>query len=75
VRIGGQLSYLAGGIASSDFAPTTQQRAVYRLLQQELRATRTALEELVRNDVAAFNRLLSRRGLGTVDVRVPGTAF
>ncbi|MDQ3950962.1 MAG: sialidase, partial [Gemmatimonadota bacterium] len=71
VRLGGQLSYLAGGIASSDFAPTTQQRAVHELLERELRATRTALEELVRRDVATFNALLSGRGLRTIDVRLP----
>ena len=75
VKIGGQLSYLAGGIASSDFAPTTQQRAVHRLLQQELRTTRAALEELVRTDVATFNALLTGRGLRTIDVRLAGVVF
>jgi hypothetical protein len=75
VRIGGQLSYLAGGIASSDFAPTTQQRAVHRVLQEEMRATRAALEELMRTDVARFNALLSGRGLKTIDVRLPSPVF
>jgi hypothetical protein len=75
VRIGGQLSYLANGIASSDFAPTTQQRAVHRLLQQELGTTRALLEELMRKDLAAFNAVLSARGLRTIDVRLPGVVF
>jgi hypothetical protein len=75
VRLGGQLSYLAGGIASSDFAPTTQQRAVHQHLQQELRATRSALEELVRTDLARFNAVLSRRGQKAIEVRVPGVVF
>jgi hypothetical protein len=74
-RIGGQLSYLAGEVASSDFAPTTQQRAVQRLLTQELRATRTALEELMRADVARFNAVLSGRGMKVIEVRLPGVAF
>jgi photosystem II stability/assembly factor-like uncharacterized protein len=75
VRIGGQLSYLANGIASSDFAPTTQQRAVHRVLQQEMRSTRAALDEVMRTDVARFNALLSGRGLKTIDVRLPSPAF
>jgi hypothetical protein len=74
-RIGGQLSYLASEIASSDFAPTSQQRAVQSLLTQELRATRTALEELLRTDVARFNAVLSGRGLKQIEVRLPGVAF
>jgi len=69
VRIGGQLSYLAGGIASSDFAPTTQQRAVHRLVTEELRAAQAAFEDVVRRDVAAFNALLGGRGLKTIDLR------
>jgi hypothetical protein len=72
VRIGGQLAYVAATIASSDFAPTTQQRAVYAHLRQELRSARTALEEIVRRDVMAFNRLLSQRGWPTIDVRLGG---
>jgi hypothetical protein len=72
VRLGGRLGYLAGGIASSDFAPTAQQRAVHRLLQQELRDARTALEGLWQKDMAAFNALLRGRGLPTIDVRLPG---
>jgi photosystem II stability/assembly factor-like uncharacterized protein len=75
VRIGGQLSYLAGGIASSDFAPTTQQRAVHTHLRQELDKTRTALEALWRTDVPAFNTLLRGRRLPTIDVRLPGAVF
>ncbi len=75
VRIGGRLSYLAGGLASSDFAPTAQQRAVYRLLQVELGNTRKALDALWAKDVAAFNALLRRRGLATIDVRPGGPVF
>jgi hypothetical protein len=69
-RIGGRLSYLAGTIASSDFAPTAQQRAVYAVLQQEIRSTRTALEELWQKDVPPFNAQLRGRGLPTIDLRL-----
>mgnify|MGYP003577574353 CR=1 FL=1 len=65
VQLGGQLSYLAGGIGSSDFAPTTQQRGVNEILVKQMRATRAALEQLMSKDLAAFNALLRSRGLKT----------
>jgi hypothetical protein len=75
VRIGGQLAYLAGGIGSSDFSPTVQQRAVHAHLQQELRSTQAALEGLWQRDLATFNALLRGRGLPTIDVRMGGAVF
>jgi hypothetical protein len=71
VKLGGQLSYLAGGVGSSDFAPTTQQRAVNDVLVKQMRATRQALEQLVNTDLAAFNALLRSRGIKTIDVTLP----
>lgn len=71
VRLGGQLAYLAGGIASSDFSPTTQQGEVHTLLAKELSATRSAFERFLRDDLAPFNAQLKARGLKPIDVKVP----
>ena len=75
VKLGGQLSYLAGGIGSSDFAPTTQQRGVNDVLVKQMRATRAALEQLMNKDLATFNALLRAKGLKTIDVTLPAVVF
>ena len=74
VRVAGQLSYLAGGIATSDFAPTTQQREVQTELARQVKENRAELERLVNQDVARLNALLRGRGLKTIDVRAPAIA-
>ena len=71
VQLGGQISYLAGGIGSSDFTPTTQQRAVNEILVKQMRETRQALEQLMNKDLKAFNDLLRARGLKPIDVTLP----
>jgi hypothetical protein len=71
VQLGGQISYLAGGIGSSDFTPTTQQRAVNEILVKQMRETRQTLEQLMNKDLKAFNDLLRARGLKPIDVTLP----
>jgi photosystem II stability/assembly factor-like uncharacterized protein len=71
-RLAGQIAYLAGGVASSDFAPTTQQNEVQQLLEGQLKAVRTQLDGLVNRDLAQFNARLKERNVGNVvtgDVR------
>ena len=63
VRAAGQLSYLAGGVGASDFAPTSQQRDVQTVLVKNVRDTRAALDQLLRADLPAFNALLRAKGL------------
>jgi hypothetical protein len=75
VKLGGQLNYLAGGIGSSDFTPTSQQRAVNDVLVKQARETKQALETLINKDLAAFNALLRAKGLKTIDVTVPAVVF
>jgi hypothetical protein len=75
VKLGGQLSYLAGGIGSSDFAPTAQQKGVNEILVKRMRDTRQALEQLMSKDLAAFNALLRAKGLKTIDVTLPAVVF
>jgi photosystem II stability/assembly factor-like uncharacterized protein len=73
VRAAGQISYLAGGIASSDYPPTVQQREVQAILEKNVRDTRAALDQLLRADLAAFNTMLRAKGLNII--AVDGVAF
>jgi hypothetical protein len=54
---------------ASDFAPTDQQREVQQLLSKELADTRAALERIQQTDVAAFNQMLSAKGLKPIDTK------
>jgi photosystem II stability/assembly factor-like uncharacterized protein len=65
-RLAGQISYLANGIASSDFAPTTQQTEVQQLLEGQLKTVRARLDTLVNQHLAGFNARLKERSVGTV---------
>jgi hypothetical protein len=71
VMAGGQISYLAGNIATSSFAPTQQQGAVYQVLQKQVQDARAALDALLSQDVAAFNRLLTARGQPALTPELP----
>jgi hypothetical protein len=71
VKLAGQLSYLAGGVAASDFAPTVQQRAVQATLGERVRANRQALDGLIQRDLAAFNSRLTARGLKAINLKAP----
>ena len=66
MKLIGQISYLANGIASSDFAPTTQQVQVHELLQEQIRTLQAQMNQLVRGDVAAFNQLLRQRNIAGI---------
>ena len=67
-KLAAQISYLAGGIASSDFAPTRQQLEVRQLLGQNLQASRTRFDQLVAQDLAQFNALLKQKNIANVVV-------
>jgi photosystem II stability/assembly factor-like uncharacterized protein len=71
VKAIGQLSYLAGQLGSSDFAPTAQQRAVRTVLGERVRATHQALIRLLQTDLTQYNALLRSKGLKTIDVKAP----
>ncbi|HJS24691.1 MAG TPA: hypothetical protein VJ751_10080, partial [Pyrinomonadaceae bacterium] len=53
-----KINYLAGGLASGDFAPTKQQREVHALLKQQLTTLRQQLDAALNQDLVAFNRML-----------------
>jgi len=75
VKLGGQLNYLAGTVAVSDFAPTTQQREVAGILAKETRDVHAALQALMTKDLANYNAMLRGRGLKTIDVPMPAIVF
>ena len=62
-KIAGKLRHLAGGVETADFRPTDQQREVQTLLRSALMEARARLDSLLADDLAAFNRRLSDRGL------------
>ena len=71
VQLVSKLAYLANGVASSDFPPTSQHAEVQALLRQRLRAYRQQFDELVARDVAALNNQLRERKITNVITRVP----
>jgi photosystem II stability/assembly factor-like uncharacterized protein len=58
-----KFSYLAGGLAGSDFRPTDQQVEVRGILTKQLDDQIRALDALVTTDVAALNQTLQAKGL------------
>jgi len=73
--IAGQIGYLAREVASSDFAPTSQQREVHTILNKEVKTNRTTLEQFINSQLAAFNTTLRAKGLKPIDVTLPPTVF
>jgi photosystem II stability/assembly factor-like uncharacterized protein len=53
-----KLTYLAGGLAGNDYAPTSQQRDVHKVLEERIAAQQAALKEIMGKDLASFNSLL-----------------
>jgi hypothetical protein len=61
-----KINYLANGIGGADFSPTTQQREVKAMFEEQLAAHRRRMDEILSKDLDAFNKLLRDRGLGNV---------
>ena len=66
--LAGHLAYLAGVVAVADFPPTDQHGEVHELLKQRKRALQQQLDDLLHNDLPAFNRALERNNLPKVVV-------
>ncbi|MGH9873818.1 MAG: hypothetical protein ACRD9S_15315 [Pyrinomonadaceae bacterium] len=64
-----KINYLANGISSGDFQPTTQHREVYALLKAQLTTQRSKLDDAIGKDLDAFNKLLRERGIQNVIAR------
>ena len=66
VRLMSKINYLANGLSSSDFGPTTQQREVHAQFKEQLSAHRKRLDEVMSKDLRAFNELLRSRSMGNI---------
>jgi len=71
VRLAGQLQYVAGTIAASDYAPTTSQREVTAVLAKETRDVHALLTALLSKDLNDHNAKLRAKGLKTIDAPQP----
>jgi hypothetical protein len=67
----GKFGYLAGGLAATDFRPTTQQIEVQRVLEERLRKHQTDLDAVMGKDLKMLNELMRGRGLTNIIVRKP----
>ncbi|HVT39573.1 MAG TPA: hypothetical protein VHE78_11045 [Gemmatimonadaceae bacterium] len=66
MKLAEQLGYLAGQVASSDYAPKDAQREVHVVLQQRMRASRAALDKLTNESLAAFRKRLRDRNVSVL---------
>ena len=62
-KLAEELRYLAGGLSGSDFQPTDQHIQVKGFLNEEVDQYRAEVEQLLRSDVAEFNRMLQERNM------------
>ncbi|MBI2538153.1 MAG: hypothetical protein HYW06_14560, partial [Gemmatimonadetes bacterium] len=66
IKLAGRVAYLANGMASSDFAPTTQQVQVHELFKGEIRTLQGQLGQLIGRDLAQFNERLRQRNIPNI---------
>jgi len=66
-----KLNYLATGLASNDFKPTSQQAEVQQILAGQLRGHMARLDGLLAKDLKAFNETLRTRNIPNIVVRAP----
>jgi hypothetical protein len=69
IRLNNKLSNLAGVVASADAPPTDQSQAVYQDLAGKIDAQLARLAELLRSDLASFNRIVREKEIPAVVVR------
>ncbi|MBI4521653.1 MAG: sialidase, partial [Gemmatimonadetes bacterium] len=61
--LGSKLTGLAGKIANSDWGPTTQAGEAHQELRQRVQTYRGQLDQLLQQDLPAFNRTLQQRNV------------
>ena len=61
-----RLGYLFTTVSVGDFRPTDQQGEVHTLLKQRLLRIREAIEEVLEDDLADFNRRIQALGMGVI---------
>ncbi|MGH7634917.1 MAG: sialidase, partial [Gemmatimonadaceae bacterium] len=61
-----QLLYLAQSVGGSDYAPTAQQKEVAQMLHERLEKVKAQVDQLLKQDVPAFNEKLRQRNVHPV---------
>jgi hypothetical protein len=69
IRLNNKLAALAGVVGSADAVPTDQSYAVYEDLTGKINAQLQKLEQIMRTDLPAFNRLVDEQNIPAVMVR------
>ncbi|HIC74297.1 MAG TPA: sialidase, partial [Candidatus Marinimicrobia bacterium] len=62
-KLAGRLNYLAGNVAVADFPPNDQQRKVHQILKERLTSYERQFDEILRDDIPTFDRLLRKHNL------------
>ncbi len=61
--LAGRIGYLAGTVATADFAPADQHKEVYALLKAQLTQAQNDMDALMKGSVAAFMKQLEDSGI------------
>jgi hypothetical protein len=69
IRLNNKLAALGGVVASSDAAPTAQDYTIFQNLVPAIDAELAKLEQIKREDVVAFNKLVRDRNVPAVVIR------
>jgi hypothetical protein len=67
----GKINYLAGNVAGSEGAPTTQAKDVQADYRKQIAALQQQLSGVLEKDLTEFNRMLRDRGIQNVIGRLP----
>ena len=66
MMLASRITWLAGNVATADFAPTDEDLEVQRILEGRLSDYRGQLDALVSGELARFNQMLDERNLAGV---------
>lgn len=61
--LAGKMGYLAGAVATADFAPADQHKEVYTILKGQLTQCQNEMDALMKNNVAGFIKQLEDSGV------------
>ncbi len=70
-RLISKINYLASGLASGDFRPTSQQLEVQKEFEERLRDISGQFESLMSKDLAAFNEMLRKGNIPNIYAKMP----
>ncbi len=71
IRLNNKLAALGGVVASADAAPTAQSYEVYNDLVAQIDAQLARLQQIVKTDLPAFNKLVREQDIPAVIVKPP----